>query len=148
MGNTASSAAISNSDLSSDMLQYSRFFFEEELRGCRYIKTSRCLQNEAKHIVKSVFKASATPEVIDRFKAEVERVHRVIQEQSVCRVLALRLVGESSRVLYACRPYVYTDLRRRSTSRPFLVQQERLLIVYGMLLAVEQLHRAGIVRPP
>ena len=29
----------------------------------------------------------------------------------------LRLVGESSRVVYACRPYVYTDLRRRSTSR-------------------------------
>ncbi len=127
------------------MLQHTRFFFEEELRGCRYIKTSRCLQNEAKHIVKSVSKASVSPEVLDRFKAEVERVHRFIQEQSVRRVLALRLVGESSRVVYACRPYVYTDLRRRSTSRPFLVQQERLLIIYGMLLAVEQLHRAGVV---
>ena len=60
MGNSASSAAISNSDLSSDMLQHTRFFFEEELRGCRYIKTSRCLQNEAKHAVKAIAKASAT----------------------------------------------------------------------------------------
>jgi serine/threonine protein kinase len=145
MGNSSSSAAISNSDLSSDMLLHTKFFFEEEMRGCRYIKTIRCLQNEAKHIVKSVVKASAPAEVIDRFKAEVERLHRLIQEQSVCRVLALRLVGESARCVYACRPYVYTDLRRRSTSRPFLVQQERLLIVYGMLLAVEQLHHAGIV---
>lgn len=145
MGNSSSSAAISNADLSSDMLLHTRFFFEKEMRGCRYIKTIRCLQNEAKHIVKSVAKASASAEVIDRFKAEVERLHRLIQEQSVCRVVALRLVGESARCVYACRPYVYTDLRRRSTSRPFLVQQERLLIVYGMLLAVEQLHNAGIV---
>jgi hypothetical protein len=128
MGNNAS--AISNSELSSDMLHHTKFFFEEELRGCRYIKTSRCLQNEAKHIVKAVAKNSASAEVIDRFKAEADRVHRLIQEQSVCRVIALRLIGESARVVYACRPYVYTDLRRRITSRPFLVQQERLWIVY------------------
>jgi hypothetical protein len=60
MGNSASSAAISNSDLASDMLQHTKFFFEDELRGCRYIKTSRCLQNEAKHLVKAVAKASST----------------------------------------------------------------------------------------
>jgi serine/threonine protein kinase len=145
MGNSASSATISNSELAGDMLHHMKFFFEEELRGCRYIKTSRCLQNEAKHIVKAVSKSSAPAEMIDRYKAEVDRIHKVIQEQPVCRNISLRIAGESARAVYACRPYVYTDIRRRSTSRPFLVQQERLLIVHGVLLAVEQLHHAGIV---
>ena len=100
MGNSASSAAISNSDLASDMQQHIKFLFAEEMRGCRYIKTSRCLQNEATHVVKAVAKSSASPEVIERYKAEVERMHKIIHEQSVCRVIPLRLVGDSARAVY------------------------------------------------
>ncbi|OAF69842.1 PI3-kinase subunit [Intoshia linei] len=116
--------------------------YEKTLRITRFMKVVRAIHEEGYLVVK-IFVIQDINYLPLEYLIELERISRELKANAPnCQ--PYELIERRNRAAYVIRQYIKYNLHDRMMSRPFLTIIEKRIIVYQILLALQQCHSKRI----
>ncbi|KAI8900262.1 hypothetical protein BC833DRAFT_582478 [Globomyces pollinis-pini] len=112
------------------------FTYEKSLGNSRFLRTVKCSHPQGPLIVKVYVKSS----VQDLGDQQKQLLAERDQLRGIPNVMPYEMIIETERAGYAIRQHLHSSLYDRISTRPFLVQIEKLWISYQLLAALVETH--------
>lgn len=112
----------------------------------RFLKTIKCFNDEGKIIVKVYIKHRAVDEkLITEHEKTLEKISTIVKLIKLANVLPFHVFVHTEKAGYMLRQYFHNNLYDRISTRPFLMDIEKLWLTYQLSCAVAKCHIYGII---
>lgn len=122
--------------------------YDKLLGSSKCMKTLKCFSDEGPVLVKVLFRDQNTlakdAEIIAEAQKELEVIRDKIKFSKNPNVIPFQLFYVTPKAAYSMRQFFKHNLYDRMSTRPFLVEIEKLWLTYQFILAVDRCHQNGI----